>query len=349
MFTYSCYIALSCRQVYQSMDHSDRKDSYNTLKGRISFKKKLVKMKMSILLHAIFLCTTNGIFMLTGIFLNSIVILCFWRSSKLRNRLDYFMIVVLACFDLAAVIVTHPLIMLSTMAWRFQKYEIFHRINPDISRIFYALSLSSLLTMNIERYVALTYPFFHQRFVTRWRVLTLFSAFEVLCVVQYILCYRGLVLPTEVAPASLLAVQFFLSFFLNYKVFMIARRMRKVDHRIAASLQLNQGNNPPVHIFTLRRRATLKGISSCLYAVLCFFVCYFPALLRLCISLASKSLLSLDVGLGWTLWASTLASMNSAFNCLIFFWKNTTLRNEGRNILKNWGMFLIRSNDVDER
>ena len=42
---------------------------------------------------------------------------------------------------------------------------------------------------------------------------------------------------------------------------MIARRTRKVDDRIAASLQMNQGNNPPAH--SLNNRHTMTGISTC--------------------------------------------------------------------------------------
>ena len=34
-------------------------------------------------------------------------------------------------------------------------------------------------------------------------------------------------------------------------------------------------------------------------------------------------------------WASTLASMNSTLNCLIFFWGNREMRKEGSKIAKN--------------
>jgi hypothetical protein len=34
------------------------------------------------------------------------------------------------------------------------------------------------------------------------------------------------------------------------------------------------------------------------------------------------------------LWVDTFASMNSTFNCLIFFWRNSILRLEGMNIVK---------------
>ena len=308
------------------------------------FRTKLAKMKLDILLHTMFLCTLNTIFMLTGLFLNSIVITCFCGSSILRNRLNYFMIAVLACFDLAVVIVTHPLIMLSSMAWLFQKYEKFLRINWDISTILYGLSMASLLIMNVERYIALTYPYFHQRFVTKRKILTVLFVFQLLFSVLYILSYKHLVLPDGVTPVAFLSILFILLFYLNYKIYRIARRMRKSDDRMAASLQLNHDSNPPVHILTLKSKSTLKSTSTCLFAFLCFFVCCFPAYLRSCIGLVSKPLLSSDVSLGWTLWANTLVSMNSTFNCLIFFWKNTTLRNEGRNILKKWRIFHAESN-----
>ena len=35
------------------------------------------------------------------------------------------------------------------------------------------------------------------------------------------------------------------------------------------------------------------------------------------------------------LWARTIASMNSTFNCLIFYWKNKILRTEGMKIIKS--------------
>ena len=286
--------------------------------------------------------------MLTGILLNSTVTLCFWRSSQLRNRLDYFMILVLACCDLAVVIITHPLIILSTIAWYIKKYEIFHTINLNVSAIFYGSSLISLLTMNMERYIALTYPFFHQRLVTRWRIIIALLTLEVLGLVQLTLSYRDLVLPAEVAPASFLGILSLVLFFLNYKIFMIARRIRKNDDRIVASLRENQ--EPRAENWALQSKSTLKSTSTCLFAVPCFFICCSPGLLHNCINLVSKSLISADIFFAWGLWASTFVSMNSTFNCLIFFWKNTTLQNEGKDLLKQVRFLFMRSPKVyDQR
>ena len=292
-------------------------------------------MQRNILLHTIFLCSVNMIFMLLGIFFNSIVILCFWRSRKLRNSLGYFMIVFLACFDLAVVISTHPLIMLSTTTWLFQENQMLRIINIDISIIFYGFSFSTLLTMNVERYVALTYPYFHRRLVTRRRLLMILSVSEVLCLVQYILAHRIRMLTVHVGSVSLLGISFILLAFLNYKIFMIARRIRKAEDCVTASLQLNEISNCPTSALNLKTRNNSKGTSTCLCTVLCFFVCCFPALLYHCVGLVSNLEWGLweIANLEWNLWVRTFASMNSTFNCLVFFWKNTTLRNEAKNIL----------------
>ena len=66
--------------------------------------------------------------MVAGIFLNSVVIISLWRSSQLRKQLCYFMILVLSCFDLAVVTITHPLLIVSTIY--FSQEEI-NKIGKD--------------------------------------------------------------------------------------------------------------------------------------------------------------------------------------------------------------------------
>jgi hypothetical protein len=67
--------------------------------------------------------------MVAGIFLNSVVvIISLWRSSQLRKKLCYFMILVLSCFDLAVITITHPLLIVSTIY--FSQEEI-NKIGKD--------------------------------------------------------------------------------------------------------------------------------------------------------------------------------------------------------------------------
>jgi hypothetical protein len=67
-------------------------------------------MQKSDIFSVVFLCIINIIFMVAGIFLNSVVIISLWKTSQLRKKdlVCYFMILVLSCFDLAVVTITHP-------------------------------------------------------------------------------------------------------------------------------------------------------------------------------------------------------------------------------------------------
>ena len=55
-----------------------------------------------------FIIFLNVLFFFSGIRLNSLVIVSFWRSVQLRKKLCYFMIMVLSGCDLLVVLTTHP-------------------------------------------------------------------------------------------------------------------------------------------------------------------------------------------------------------------------------------------------
>ena len=118
-------------------------------------------MDLSTVINALFLCVLNAFFMIAGIFLNSVVIISLWRSSQLRKKLCYFTIFVLCCFDLAVVAIAHPLQISSTISVLLGKYNgIQENIRTHISIALNGFSMFSLLVLNIERFLALTYPFF---------------------------------------------------------------------------------------------------------------------------------------------------------------------------------------------
>ena len=128
-------------------------------------------MDSNTFLNALFLCFVNVAFMVAGIVLNSVVIISLWRSSQLRKKLCYFMILVLSCVDLAVVVINHPVLILSTIVWSM---EIHHKeikaTRLYTSTLLGGFSMFTLLTLNIERSLALTYPFFHQTAVTKRRL-----------------------------------------------------------------------------------------------------------------------------------------------------------------------------------
>ena len=129
-------------------------------------------------INLIFIFPVNVFFFFSGICLNSLVILSFWRSVQLRKKLCYFMIMVLSCFDLLAVLTNNPLTALVVMSSLTGKVDGNARrahISLRSTSIFFAFSLFALLVMNFDRYLATSYPIFHRASVTKRRLLTLLA------------------------------------------------------------------------------------------------------------------------------------------------------------------------------
>jgi hypothetical protein len=124
--------------------------------------------------NALFLCLVNVFFLVAGIFLNPVVIISLRRSSQLRKKLCHFMILVLSCFDLVVVTITHPVLILSTISWSNEDFsELRVLIWSYIYILLESVSMVALLTLNIERFLGLTFPIFHRASVTKKRLLIL--------------------------------------------------------------------------------------------------------------------------------------------------------------------------------
>lgn len=284
-------------------------------------------MAQSSLINVIFLCLVNGIFIFAGIVLNALVILCLWKSSLLQKKLCYFLILILTCCDLIVIIVNHPSILYLAVAWGKEDYRhldgasVFSIINNALL----GLSSSALLIMNIERYLATVRPIFHRSFVTKKRVVT---GLGILVVLTLVLTAFEAFLPTTVffaASLIVLVTYVALIFFINYKMFKVAMNARR------------NGTNK-------RSAVNFKCASTCLLAVLCFFCCSVPYLFFFCFKLSST--FSEEVFMLFQLWASTAVSLDSTFNCLLFFWRNKVLRLEGENILRRCLFGTTRVNPI---
>ena len=249
--------------------------------------------------------------MVAGIFLNSVVIISLWRSSQLRKKLCHFMILVLSCFDLAVLIITHPLLIVSTIYFsQGEINEVREDTRKSISFVVCGSAMFALITLNVERFLALTCPFSHQASVTKTRLLCFQAFWTVITVGLSPLVYLNLDPIVGVYATVTLLSLLFLFLYAKYKIFKIANENIKT------------------------RILNLKSINStCSLAVGCFFCCACPVIIYSALRLASPSALSDRQFLLFFLWSSTFTSLNSTFNCVIFFWRNSILRREGMKIV----------------
>ena len=262
-------------------------------------------------LNFTFLSIVNGLFFFIGIFLNSIVIVALLKSNQHLKSLCSFMILVVTCFDLATVVVCHPLIITSAYIWWTGDYDsgnIYHRVKR-YSNILFHFSFLALLVMNIDRFLAVSCPFFHKQNVTRRRLMALLGVFLVTVLIERVLAYRhlfGIVVCHAVEAVFVGALLVVISF-VNYEMYNIARAAR---------------------------RDVTAGVSTCILAVACFVLFSSPLLIYSVISFVPE-ILHEENSMLFNLWAFMLSCVNSSVNCLIFFWRDRRLREEGWKVLQS--------------
>ena len=261
-------------------------------------------------INLVFLAMVNGVFFFLGIFLNSVVIVALLRSRQHLKSLCSFMILVVTCFDLATVTICHPLIITSSYIWSTGDHDamnIYHRIKK-YSNILFHFSFMALLVMNIDRYLAISYPLFHKLQVTKQRLMALLGVFLIIILIERVLAYENIFgIICYAAEAVLVGGFLVIIFIVNYKIYKIAKTAR---------------------------RGLVTGISTCILAIACFVLFSSPLIIYSAIQFTPE-ILHKDNGMLFGLWASTFACINSSVNCLIFFWKDRSLRREGMEVMKS--------------
>ena len=282
-------------------------------------------MELIYFVNLIFIIALNALFFFSGICLNSLVIVSFWRSVQLRKKLCYFMIMVLSCCDLLVVLTIHPFTILGTILWLtdVEELNVYLRSIYDSLRsssVFVAFSLNALVVMSYDRYLATSYPIFHQTSVTKTKLSTLFAILNIVSIIVFSLSFKDFVISVEISILIGFNIHFPPILVLNYKTFMIAKKSRR-NNEISPSS---------------KKSFSLKNTSSCVLAVACFVVQFIPVLAYVGLrQFSNEDEPTLNDTNLTGMWAITISSMNSTFNCLIFYWKNKILRSEGMRVFKS--------------
>ena len=123
---------------------------------------------------------------------------------------------------------------------------------------------------------------------------------------------------------------------LNFKLCYIARYLRR-----RMIIPLGNFDDPETEgginvkrKWKKRSKVSLEKICACVLAVGCLFVCYCPGIIVFGFVPTKQADMSADETLRMIrLWTTTIVTMNSSLNCLIFFYKNIALRRVGMNLV----------------
>ena len=184
---------------------------------------------------------------------------------------------------------------------------------------FTGFSLLALLVMNFDRYLATHFPILHRTSVTKGKLLTLFTFLAFILIALSVMSINDLVVSFEVGLLIFLIIYIPPMLFINYKLFTVARKSRN-----------------GIYSPEMRKSFSIKKISSCFLVVACLSLMSIPSLVFIVLTQNSKETrFTLDNAEIAGLWAGTLAIMNSTFSCLIFYWKDKTLRAEEMKVIKS--------------
>ena len=192
--------------------------------------------------------------------------------------------------------------------------------------VFVGFALLALLVMNFDRYLAISYPIFHRTSVTKRKLLALLATLIVVEIALYLMSVNDLVISNTLFILIFFIIIFPPMIFMNYKLFVAARKSRR-NNRISPEME---------------KTFSWKNISSCLLATACFVVLSVSVFVYIGLSTNFKDSSTLNNGDIAAFWGETIASMNSTFNCLIFYWKDKVLRTEGMKVIKSMKICICR-------
>ena len=187
----------------------------------------------------------------------------------------------------------------------------------------------TLLIINIERYFAIIHPFLHRIHFTKRRFVLTWVFFGFLVIVWIVCSVYFTFLAEFIGSVSLCIIVIFSSLFTYVAIYVVARK------KILKRNEVHSNSDQESHRNFMGFLRELKIAKTYVLVVSLCFLCYLPTVVVFGIANNLKSDGKLpDSVVHACDWATTLVSMNSTLNCLIFFWGNRELRKEGSKILK---------------
>ena len=291
--------------------------------GKTHFVEKLSSEKFVI--NYIVVITFNGLLIIPTILLNAVAIITIAKSSQLKSKPCYFIILVQSVIDLAVGVFSIPLLIFflasgiggttncvaATLAFK-------STLLPTVT------SCIALSALTLERYIAILHPYAYSTQVTKKRLLIFVGcgagvaiSLLVLALYQPKLYY--------ICVITVAMIIFIFTAFAYRKICLVVKKLSRSP---------NRPHDPAAVENTTKTKVLLgeiKQAKSCFMVVVCFAVlCFLPGAIMLPITP--------KFGPAWTkaivVWLHRIGFLNSSVNSLIFFWTKTMLRNEAVKTLK---------------
>ena len=274
--------------------------------------------------NRILLIAFNVLLMFCTIFLNLLSVVTIRKSSQLKNKLCYFVILVQSAVDFGVAVLS------ITSLNAFLAIPLLGIRNCVCIGLLFllqalplALSTVTLSAMTAERYVGVLHPYSYQTSVTKRRI----SIYVAVAISLYLFDFAGLIFFSPTIFGYILSLVrgiFFLFMVYAYtRIFFVVKKLDRSARRLNDSEKKDHS----------RRRRFLREIKhakSCFIVVICYGICSLP--MTLTSILARQGRIELGV---YVFWFLTFLMLNSSVNSMLFFWTKTLLRAEAWKTLKS--------------
>ena len=275
----------------------------------------------------VFVCAANCALLLPIIVLNGISALTIAKSSQLRRKVCYFLILIQAVVDLTVGTVSHPL------ETYIRAKEILGELNcvtnfvlSTIALLPHGLTLSTTCALTFERYMGILHPIIHRVHLTKNRFL-MYISFTALLLL--ILAPLGVASRKayNVCGVALITIALVFNAFAYTKIYITGTRALKMHQNFN---DLTKGQIASELATKKKLLKNLKLAKSCGLVVLTFYICYLPApILNVIFINAHPAEFRAAQSC-----AAVLCTLNSINNSLIFFWQKPLLRTEALKICR---------------
>ena len=277
--------------------------------------------------NQIAVCVANSVLVIPTILLNGISVLTITRSSQLKERLCYFLILLQAVVDLAVGAISLPLeTFLRAREVLGSAKCVTNFVLSMIALVPFGLTLTTTCAITFERYMGILHPIIHLTYLTKKRFLIYTCSTGVLLMV---------IVPLAVASkkaynilgVAYLCIPLAFNAFAYTKIYLAGRNS---DTAFTDSSVKHSSSEFAKKKQFLRE---LKLGKSCALVVVTFYLCFLQApILNVIFINAEPAEFRAAQS-----WAATVCALNSSLNSLIFFWQSPLLRKQAFNICSSIG------------
>ena len=268
---------------------------------------------------------------ISTILLNSVTVLVYIKSSQLRNKVTHFMIMVMSLPDFVVGAVVLPLytIILAKKAFLNQGSCAMCVAFLFCGYLPFTMSLSTLLTMSIERYCGVIHPLFHRTKVTKKKLLLIITTIWIEWLLVFCLVlvdYKIELILFDIQSITTVLIIAFIHTKIFYTSATFAMKWRNKVNPCNVHDAIPSENNTHLAMKTVLK--SLRDAKSYLFVFVAFLVCLTPSAL---INFMQESLDLEPNSLPFS-WSPLIVLTNSSVNSVIFFWRNAKLRKEAWRI-----------------